>query len=592
MAKYLFVPEPKKVQFFNGFLRIKIEDVALIEAYKAGEVGPPCIKISLSPQGRGKVLDEGYTLRVNSEGITIRAGTEAGVFYAYQTLKQLLFQEEELQIQYCFIEDYPDFKARGVLLDVSRDRVPVMASLKELVNKLASWKYNQLQLYIEHTFAYTGHEQVWKQASPFTAEEIRELDAYCSQRYVELVPNQNSFGHMERWLRHKDYHHLAESPQGFTDAHGVWWDYSSTLAPEVPAVPDFLASLYDELLPCFKSDMLNAGGDEPWELGKGRSKESCEQRGLDRVYLDFLLKIQDLGAARGKRVQIYGDIIMKYPHLIKELPKDMILVNWGYEADHSFEGECEKIGASGLPFYICAGTSSWNSIGGRWENARGNIKNAAENGLNFGAEGFLVSEWGDNGHWQQITAGLPGLLFGACASWNTGKLDRFSLVPYTAVHLFAGNTGLAQASARIQSVWKCSGKNLHNASLPALLLLDPLYPYYREQFRNFRFYDFSREFAMLDEADSFLSEAGDSQYKDELAFSSVLLRHGCKLGQFQLATQKLSIDSIPAEGRRVLAEELAPLMEEYQRLWLRTSRKGGLFDSLRRFQALMKLYTQ
>ena len=98
------------------------------------------------------------------------------------------------------------------MLDVSRDRVPKQAELLSLVDRLSRLRINQLQLYTEHSFAYAGHEVVWRDASPMTPLEIRELDAHCADRGIELVPNQNSFGHMHRWLQHDAYRELAEKP--------------------------------------------------------------------------------------------------------------------------------------------------------------------------------------------------------------------------------------------------------------------------------------------------------------------------------------------------------------------------------------------
>ena len=257
-----------------------------------------------------------------------------------------------------------------MLYDISRDRVPKLKNLKRLIDSLAEWKYNQLQLYTEHTFAYSKHKTVWENASPLTKDDIREIDSYCKKRCIELVPNQNSFGHMERWLKHEEYKHLAESPDGFIDQDGVPWNYSSTLSPAVPESLDFLSDLYNELLPNFSSNLFNIGGDEPWELGLGRSEQMSKEQGLERVYFDFLLKIQSVAEKKGKRVQIYGDIILKYPHLIKHLPKNTIIINWGYEAEHPFNFECQQIAQSGIPFYVGVGTSAWNSIGGRWSNAK------------------------------------------------------------------------------------------------------------------------------------------------------------------------------------------------------------------------------
>ncbi len=87
------------------------------------------------------------------------------------------------------------------MLDISRCKVPQMRTLFRMVEKMAAMKLNQLQLYTEHTFAFQNHPQVWKAASPMTAEEILELDAHCRKHFIELVPNFNSFGHWERWLK-------------------------------------------------------------------------------------------------------------------------------------------------------------------------------------------------------------------------------------------------------------------------------------------------------------------------------------------------------------------------------------------------------
>jgi len=105
------------------------------------------------------------------------------------------------------------------MLDVSRNRVYTIDSLKQMIRKLVLLKYNQIQLYTEHIFAYQGHKPVWREASPFT-EEIRELDLFCLDRGLELVPNQNSFGHMEGWLKYKDYHCIAETPDGLSGGLG------------------------------------------------------------------------------------------------------------------------------------------------------------------------------------------------------------------------------------------------------------------------------------------------------------------------------------------------------------------------------------
>ena len=198
------------------------------------------------------------------------------------------------------------------MLDISRDKVPTMATLKALVDELARWKINQLQLYMEHTFAYPGHEAVWQQASALTAARSPRARRVCAARHIELVPNQNSFGHMQRWLVHPAYRALAECPEGFEHP----WNWSGEpygLCATDPASLRFLEGLYDELLPNFQSRQFNVGLDETLDLGCGRSRAACEARGTERVYLEFLREVHARVRERGKVMQFWGDIIVKRP---------------------------------------------------------------------------------------------------------------------------------------------------------------------------------------------------------------------------------------------------------------------------------------
>ena len=149
------------------------------------------------------------------------------------------------------------FEKRGYMLDISRDKVPTMATLRRIVDILKICNYNQFQLYTEHAFSYSGHETVWRNSSPVTPSEIRELDAYCRMNDIELVPNQNSFGHMERWLVHSEYNHLAAMPNGgAVTPWGTVKKEPTTLDPSNPQSLEFLSGLYGELLPNFSSRLF------------------------------------------------------------------------------------------------------------------------------------------------------------------------------------------------------------------------------------------------------------------------------------------------------------------------------------------------
>lgn len=324
---------------------------------------------------------------------------------------------------------FPMFADRAYMLDISRDKVPTMGTLRLIVDLLAKFEYNQFQLYTEHTFAYSTHRDVWEAASPLTAEEIRELDAYCALRGIDLVPNQNSFGHLERWLVKPAYNHLAELPQG--GAPLPWGGFKkdpTTLCPTDPASLAFLDGLYAELLPNFASGLFNVGCDETFDLlGGGRSAAAVRERGEGRVYLDFLKQVAVLARKHGKRPMFWGDVILKHPELVPELPKDLIALDWGYEGNHPFMAEAAKFRAAGLEFYVCPGTSAWNSLAGRVENMRENMVAAERAGRLHGARGFLVTDWGDGGHWQPLAASLPGLVFGGMLAHEGASAAKMDL---------------------------------------------------------------------------------------------------------------------------------------------------------------------
>ncbi|HEY3595771.1 MAG TPA: family 20 glycosylhydrolase, partial [Polyangiaceae bacterium] len=290
---------------------------------------------------------ESYRLRVGPSDAALLASDEAGLFHGSSTLTQIFAlsaaardadahgepahgtaaRGETIALPGLVIRDWPDFPVRGVMLDVSRDKVPTQATLLALVDMLAGWKINQLQLYFEHAFAYRNHEAVWQNASPFTGPEIRELDAYCKERHIELVPNQNSLGHMERWLAHEPYRQWAECPDG------IELPFSPTriarcLCPTDPRSLAFLTDLYDQLLPHFSSRQLNVGLDEAWEVGLGRSEGACRKSSAERVYLDYLRDVHRLLAERGQTMQFWADIIVHRPELVGELPDDVIALEW------------------------------------------------------------------------------------------------------------------------------------------------------------------------------------------------------------------------------------------------------------------------
>jgi hexosaminidase len=389
---------------------------------------------------------QGYVLNIGRDGVQIEFHETAGLWAAAATLRQLI-REYGRRLPCLEIRDWPDFPRRGVMLDISRGRVPRLETLIGLVDQLADFKINEFQLYTEHTFAYRNYAPVWRDWGALTGGEIERLDAHCRRLGIELVPNQNSFGHLRWWLEYPPLKKLAEVAAPWPDEGGAFLRYPSTLAPEHPGTLPFLRGLYDELLPHFRSDRFNVGCDETWDLGRGQSRQLCEKIGKGRVYLRFLKKIHRELAARKKRMMFWGDIILRHPKLVSELPRDVIALNWGYEAGHPFGHEAKTFAAAKVPFYVCPGTSTWMTMIGRHDNAFANLREAAKAGRRHGAEGFLIADWGDGGHPQPLAVSVLPYLFGAALAWCAATADEKLLTPVASRDVFQDPTGKTAQAA-------------------------------------------------------------------------------------------------------------------------------------------------
>ena len=378
---------------------------------------------ALSLRRSNNLARNGYELLIDRGGIQISGNDAAGVHAAISTLRQIL-REHGRQLPCLSIRDWPDFERRGVMLDVSRGRVPNLKTLLQLAEHLADFKVNELQLYFEHTFAHRDFRSAWQSWGAITPSEIRKLSAHCRRLGIDLVPNQNSFGHLRELLAHPELKALAEVSGPYESSPGEFLRYPSTFAPNHPDVIPLLRRLYDGLLPGFSSDRFNVGCDETWDLGRGQSRALCERRGKGRVYLDFLLRVQREVSRRGLKMMFWGDIILKHPKLIRELPRNTIALNWGYEADHPFEREARLFARAGIPFYVCPGTSTWMTLIGRHDNAYANLEVAARAGRKAGAVGYLITDWGDGGHPQPLAVSYIPFAFGAAMAWSPAQCEQ------------------------------------------------------------------------------------------------------------------------------------------------------------------------
>lgn len=362
--------------------------------------------------------EQQYQLMVSKEGIRVSGGDQRGLLYGVQTLRQLL-RQSGAALPCLEIEDYPKIPERGFYHDVTRGRIPTLDYLKKLASRMAFYKLNQLQLYVEHSFLFEGMSEVWRDSTPLTAEEILELDEYCRKLGIELVPSVSSFGHLYHLLRTQQFAHLSEMENTrATEFSFIDRMLHHTLDVENPQGMQLVKNMLSEYMELFSSKKFNICADETFDLGKGKNLARAKREGVTGMYMDYVKELCEFVIEKGRVPMFWGDIICGFPEEIKKLPKETICLNWGYAPDQR-EEETRKLDEAGATQYLCSGAQGWNNWINPLFNGYENIRRMAGYAVKYNAPGFLNTDWGDFGHINQPDFSIPAMIFGAAFSWNT-----------------------------------------------------------------------------------------------------------------------------------------------------------------------------
>lgn len=358
-----------------------------------------------------------YKMNLSREKIEIEASNSEALFYALQTIRQII------KNGYCDasrIEDAPDFKVRGFYFDITRGRIPTLDTLKELVDNLSYCKINMLQLYVEHVFPFKEYDGVYQRTGYMTPEETRELDEYCYENYIELVPSLSCFGHLYELLSTEKYKHLCEL-ENYKEQSIFWQQRMQhhTIDPSNEESFEVIKSLIDQYAPLFRSDKFNICGDETFDLCTGRNKGKDK----GRLYIDFVKKIIAHVKSKGKKPMMWADVATERTEYLPEIDSDVTLLSWRYDANPS-PAMIHKVKAVGREQYVCPGISNWTSLIEITHVSIPNITKMAQYGYEAGAKGLLVTCWGDYGHLSPIYASMYGTLFAASKAWNVNTDEK------------------------------------------------------------------------------------------------------------------------------------------------------------------------
>lgn len=167
--------------------------------------------------------EEAYKLQVSSQGISIKATTEQGVYWAIQTLRQLTEKKgDKSYVTGCTITDWPAFRIRGFMQDVGRSYIS-MEELKREIAKLAQYKINVFHWHLTENQSWRLESKIFPMLNDsvhttrmpgkyYTLEEAKELVEFCKQHQVLLIPEFDMPGHSAAFI--STFRHDMQSPEG------------------------------------------------------------------------------------------------------------------------------------------------------------------------------------------------------------------------------------------------------------------------------------------------------------------------------------------------------------------------------------------
>jgi hexosaminidase len=370
----------------------------------------------MAPEGYVILPDlNGSPSNSKDAGIVITAQTSAGIFYALQTVKQLVEGDGPTAVLHiATIRDWPAMRYRGLHDDLSRGPIDTLEFQKHLIHTLAEYKINLYSPYFETTQAYASNPLTDTPGAAISASDARQLVAYAAQFHIMVVPEQEAFGHLRHMLLWEQYADVAETPHG------------AVLSPSAPGSIPLIHQMFSELAALYPSPFLHIGGDETIDLGTGRSKPDVDARGLAPVYLDFLQKIVTDLQPLHRRILFWGDVAQDAPALLKAMPPSFknqtIAIAWGYSPNPvgGFPKILRPFTEAGIETWVAPSINNYRQVWPNQQLALQDIQQFTQEGQKIGATGQLNTLWDDDGE-SLANMNWYGILFGAAAAWQHGE---------------------------------------------------------------------------------------------------------------------------------------------------------------------------
>jgi len=534
-----------------------------------------------------KMEKEGYVLKITGSSVVIAAQAETGRFYGAMSLNQLLESSDSSTLRNISISDYPAMKFRGVSDDMSRGQVSSEKNIKKVIRFLSKYKMNSYLPYMEDIIHFKEFPEIGKGRGRFTRNEVQELQQYAKQYHVKFIPDFETLGHQENLLNLEQFRKYAEYPG------------AASFNTQSDSAVHFVKQLIGDISPWFDSNYFHIGGDESFDVGLGDSKAAVSRYGLATVNANYYKKIYNSLRSRGKKVIMYGDMLLRNPMTLSQIPEDIIIMDWHYGATDEFPST-ETFAQAGQPFIVSPGISNWSRLYPNQSAAWVNTYHFTMAGFKNGAIGSITSSWGDMGGPNFRELNYRGYSYAAECAWNPEGADGKS-IDRRFNSLFFGST--SPQLAGIQNLLNRISEDIY---YPAV---------WRHPFDRLEDYKNNHHLSLLNETTDLQRTSAavrqmvatvkpelkkNQQELDYYTYVADLAHWVAESIDYARWMQRISKNYITNQDRKPyrqkgidwgnrLSNEITTLQSRFDKLWLRTNRKANL-DLVNRLFNYQKIY--
>lgn len=434
-SKTIIIPEPQKISYKTGIFELSTNNISIGYTDDALEFSAELIANSLLEyhniepeikEGNGNIflqiadvlpfeteLDsaivlQAYQLTIDPSGISITGLSPKAVFYGAMSLIQLIENTPSNQLQSLDIQDWPDLNIRGVSDDISRGQVSTINNFYRVLDFIARYKMNTYMPYIEDMLEFDSYPSIGKNRGALTKGEVRDIVQYAEERFIDVIPIFQTLGHFENILTQDEFLEYAEFPG------------AASLNISDEGIYLFLENLLDEVFELFPSEYIHIGADESYDAGKGKSKDLVSNSSLSEVLGNHYKRVYEICKKNNKKVMMYGDILIDNQNILEMIPKDIVIVDWDYNAETNYRST-NVFKEAGFNYLVSPSVWNFKTTFPNYQTGLPNISSYIKNGIDKGSAGMINSNWGDYGAETFKEFSLFGYAWSAQCSWSYDK---------------------------------------------------------------------------------------------------------------------------------------------------------------------------